>query len=87
MDNLDASKFGSSLHEITQQEYFLQGIQSMFTNLHGEPFNLFDPSLELFSTLKEILHTYMYVCDREAGRNLRKYWLHRQNGHGQVDLN
>ena len=87
MEKLDALKFGSALHEITQHEHFLHGIQSMVTNLHREPFDLFDPSLQCFSTLKEIIHTYMHICDREVGRHLRKDWLHRQNGHGQVDLN
>ena len=47
MDNLDALKFGSALREITQQEHFLQGIQSMVTNQYREPFNLFDQSLQI----------------------------------------
>jgi hypothetical protein len=87
MDNSDAFKFGSALREIMQQEHFLHGIKSMVTNQYHEPFNLFDQSLHCLSTLKKMIHTYMHICDREAGRYLRKDWLHRQNGHGQVDLN
>jgi hypothetical protein len=45
MDNSDALKFGFALHEITQQENFLHGIQSMVTNQNREPFDLFDQSL------------------------------------------
>ena len=48
MDNSDASKSISSLHEITHQEQFLHGIKNMITSQHGEPFHLFDDTFHFF---------------------------------------
>jgi hypothetical protein len=81
MDNSNASKFVSSLHEITQQEQFFHDIQNMITTLHVKPFHLFDETFQFLSMLKEMLHTFLYIFYKEERRKLRREWIQKQHGH------
>jgi hypothetical protein len=87
MDNSNASKFVSSLHEITQQEQFFHDIQNMITTLHVKPFHLFDETFQFLSMLKEMLHTFLFIFYKEERRKLRREWIQKQHGHEIFYLN
>jgi hypothetical protein len=88
MDNETASKFISALHDITSQEQYLIGIQNMISRRNGIPTHIFDDTLQCLAKLKDMIHEYRHISDREARRKLRREWLQRKRGHQvTIDVN
>jgi hypothetical protein len=88
MDNETASKFISTLHDITSQEQYLIGIQNMISRRNGIPTHIFDDTLQCLAKLKDMIHEYRHISYREARRKLRREWLQRKMGHQvTIDVN
>lgn len=85
MDNEIASRFNSTIQDITNQQQFLTGLQDMITRRSGTPTHMFDETLDILAKLKDMVRHFLHISDREAGRKLRREWLQRQRGR-QVSL-
>jgi hypothetical protein len=85
MDNEIASRFNSTIHDITNQQQFLTGLQDMISRRSGTPTHMFDETLDILAKLKDMVRDFQHISDREAGRKLRREWLQRQRGR-QVSL-
>ena len=88
MDYESASKFISTIHNITAQQQFLIGIQEMISRRGGTPTHMFDENLDCLSKLKERVREFQHISDRESGRKLRREWIERERGRQvTVDVN
>jgi hypothetical protein len=61
MDNESASKFISTIHNITAQQQFLIGIQEMISRRSGTPTHMFDETLDCLSKLKEMVREFQHI--------------------------